>query len=160
MPVGRGDLVDLRALNGDAEVMRDLTGRPSAPWETDAEWSQRMSERSDHVRGLGYWTGRISGDFVGWWGLGACSWDDTTANLGYRLRSQHWGKGLATEGSGALLEHAFDTVALESVWASATQQNLASHRVLAKLGMHNLGVRFDQSQYSISAADWRTVAVD
>jgi RimJ/RimL family protein N-acetyltransferase len=156
-PVGEEDLDLMRALNADEEVMRNLTGRPADQKDTDAEWDQRLQERSDRHRGLGYWVGRISGDFVGWWGLGACAGDETTANLGYRLRSPHCGKGLATEGSRALLEHGFDAVGLCSVWASSTQHNAASQRVLEKLGMRYLGIRFDQSQYAISAAEWANV---
>ncbi|MBA2530657.1 MAG: GNAT family N-acetyltransferase [Nocardioidaceae bacterium] len=45
----------------------------------------------------------------------ACAWDQDTANLGYRLTPPYWGKGLATEGSQALLRHAFVTVGLHSV---------------------------------------------
>lgn len=153
-PVGEEDLDLMRALNADEEVSRNLTGRPVDQKETDAEWSQRLQERSDRHLGLGYWVGRISGDFVGWWGLGACSWDETTANLGYRLRPPHWGKGLATEGSSALLEHGFDAVRLSSVWASTTPDNVASQRVLEKLGMRYLGIQFDQSRYAVTAAEW------
>ncbi len=136
--------------------MRNLTGRPASQKETEAEWSQRLQERSNRPAGLGYWIGRTSGDFVGWWGLGACTWDETTANLGFRLRPPHWGMGLATEGSRALLEHGFDTAGLASIWASTTPHNAASQRVLEKLGMRYLGIRFDQSQYAVSAVDWAT----
>lgn len=153
-PVSADDLDLMRALNADEEVMRNLTGRPADQDETDAEWTQRLQERSDQQRGLGYWVGRISGDFVGWWGLGACAWDETTANLGYRLRSPYWGNGLATEGSSALLTHGFCAVGLSSAWASTTQQNAASRRVLEKQRMRYLGIRFDQCQYAVSAAEW------
>jgi RimJ/RimL family protein N-acetyltransferase len=153
-PVGEDDLHLMRALNADEEVMRNLTGRPAGREETDAEWSQRLRDRSDRQRGLGYWAGRITGDFVGWWDLGACSWDENTANLGYRLRAPYWGNGLATDGSRALLTHAFEVVGLTSVWASTTQYNGASQRVLTKLGMRYLGIRFDQCQYEISAGEW------
>jgi RimJ/RimL family protein N-acetyltransferase len=153
-PVGDADLDLMRALNADEEVMRNLTGRSADRKETDAEWSHRLRERSDRDRGLGYWVGRLSGDFVGWWGIGACSWDETTANLGYRLRPLHWGKGLATEGGRALLEHGFNAVRLSSVWASTTQRNPASQRVLEKLGMRYLGIQFDQRQYAVSASEW------
>ncbi len=153
-PVEEDDLDFMRDLNADEAVMRNLTGSPASREETHAEWSQRLHERSDRERGLGYWIGRSEGDLVGWWGLGACSWDQTTANLGYRLRPTHWGKGLATEGSAALLAHAFGTVGLGSVWASTTRHNAASHRVLAKVAMRYVGIRFDQSQYEVSARDW------
>lgn len=150
----------MQALNADEAVMRNLTGRASDSSETDAEWNQRLNERSDSARGLGYWLGRMDGEFVGWWGLGACAWDATTANLGYRLRRPYWGAGLATEGSKALLTHGFETVGLSSVWASTTLRNTASQRVLEKLGMRYTGIRFDHAQfdhaqYERGASDWR-----
>lgn len=153
-PVEQDDLELMHHLNANEAVMRNLTGRPASWEETDAEWSQRLRERSDRERGLGYWTGRSQGSFVGWWGLGACSWDQTTANLEYRLRPPHWGMGLATEGSTALLDHAFRAVGLASVWASTTPDNIASQRVLEKSKMRHVGILFDKSQYEISAEDW------
>ena len=153
-PVGDDDLELIRALNADEAVMRNLTGRPSTAEETDAEWSQRLDERSDHERGMGYWSGWHEDAFVGWWGLGMCSWDATTTNLGYRLLPGYWGKGLATEGSATLLRHAFEAAGLASVWASTTQQNLASQRVLTKLSMRYLGIQYEQCQYKITSGEW------
>ena len=49
-PVVEDDLYFMRALNADEEVMRNLTGRPAVREETDAEWSQRLQDRSDHQR--------------------------------------------------------------------------------------------------------------
>lgn len=154
VPVSHQDLERMRILNAEEAVMRNLTGRPSTTEETDAEWRQRLAERSDHERGLGYWSGWHETAFVGWWGLGACSWDPTTANLGYRLMPAYWGKGLATEGSASLLRHAFEAATMASVWASTTQQNVASQRVLTKLSMRYLGIRYEQCQYKITSSEW------
>lgn len=134
--------------------MRHLTGAAASEEETDAEWAQRLKERSDPHRGLGYWLGRYDGVFAGWWGLGACTWDRSTANLGYRLSPAFWKRGLATEGSEALLRHAFETVDLASVWASTTPGNSASRRVLSKLSMAYAGVEYGQDQYRLTAAEW------
>jgi RimJ/RimL family protein N-acetyltransferase len=148
------DLEFLRALNADEVVMLNLTGRASTHQETDAEWARRHGERSDLERGLGYWTGWYEDAFVGWWGLGACSWDASTANLGYRLLPRYWGNGFATEGGATLLRHAFDVAQMDSVWASTSQQNFASQRVLAKLSMRYLGIQYQQCQYKITAEDF------
>ncbi|MGZ4485614.1 MAG: GNAT family N-acetyltransferase [Nocardioidaceae bacterium] len=153
-PVSDEDLELMRALNAEEAVMRNLTGRPSTAEETDAEWSRRLDERSDHEKGLGYWAGWCEDAFVGWWGLGSCSWDTTTANLGYRLLPASWGKGLATEGSATLLRHAFGAAGMASVWASTTQQNVASQRVLTKLSMRYLGIQYEQCQYRITSDEW------
>jgi len=98
--VSAGDIDLMRALNADEAVMRNLTGVSATAQQTEAEWTQRLQERSDPGRGLSYWIGWHDGAFAGWWGIGACSWDRSTANLGYRLTPSSWGMGLATEGSG------------------------------------------------------------
>jgi len=128
--------------------MRNLTGDSATAEQTEAEWTQRLQERSDPGRGLGYWIGWHDGAFAGWWGIGACSWDQSTANLGYRLTPSSWGMGLATLGSQAFLTHAFETVGLASVWASTTQSNLASRRVLTKLWMRYPGFEHEQCHYT------------
>lgn len=153
-PVRAEDLDLVRTVNSDEAVMQNLAGRAATQEETDVEWERRLGERSDARRGLGYWIGWEGGAFVGWWGLGACSWDATTANLGYRLLPGYWGRGLGTEGSAALLRHAFDTARMDSIWASTTQQNVASQRVLAKLSMRYLGIRYDHCQYKITSEEW------
>jgi RimJ/RimL family protein N-acetyltransferase len=53
-----------------------------------------------------------------------------------------------------LLRHAFDAARMDSVWASTTQQNLASQRVLAKLSMRYLGIQYGQCQYKITSDEW------
>ncbi len=157
-PVSDSDIGLMSGLNADETVMRNLTGRPATAEETHTEWTERLQERSDLGRGLGYWIGRADDVFVGWWGLGACSWEPSSANLGYRLCPAHWGKGLATEGSRTLLRHAFDEVRLATVWASTARANRASQRVLAKLSMRYVGVRYDQCQFEITAAEWAEAA--
>ncbi|MGA8257214.1 MAG: GNAT family N-acetyltransferase, partial [Nocardioides sp.] len=57
--------------------------------------------------------------------------------LGYRLRTAAWGRGYATEGSRALLAHAFDTVGLDRVWAETMAVNRGSRGVLEKLGLEH-----------------------
>jgi RimJ/RimL family protein N-acetyltransferase len=88
-PVSDGDIGLMGRLNADEAVMRNLTGRPATAEETHAEWAERLQGRSDGRRGLGYWIGRAGGLCVGWWGVGKCSWEPGTANLGYRLCPAH-----------------------------------------------------------------------
>jgi RimJ/RimL family protein N-acetyltransferase len=45
------------------------------------------------------------------------------------------GKGYATEAGRALIEHAFDAMALHRIVATTEHDNLASQRVMLKLGM-------------------------
>lgn len=62
------------------------------------------------------------------------------AELGYWIARAHWGRGIATEAVRALVEHAFDALALERVFAHHFLWNPASGRVLAKAGLRREGL--------------------
>jgi RimJ/RimL family protein N-acetyltransferase len=54
--------------------------------------------------------------------------------LGYRFLPEHWGKGLATEAGRASIEFARADLGLARLVALVHPDNVASARVLAKLG--------------------------
>ena len=123
------------ALDGDAEVMRYLTGRARTPAEVLEEWLPVMSRDAGADGRLGYWAGLTDAGFVGWWCLNPAPEDPGDAELGYRLRRDAWGQGYATEGSLALLAHGFDAVGLEHVWAQTMAVNRASRVVMERIGL-------------------------
>jgi RimJ/RimL family protein N-acetyltransferase len=55
--------------------------------------------------------------------------------LGYRLRREWWGQGLATEGSLALIQLAFTELGARRVWAQTMTVNVASRRVMERCGL-------------------------
>jgi [ribosomal protein S5]-alanine N-acetyltransferase len=57
-----------------------------------------------------------------------------SASMGYCLGEAAWGHGYATEAAHALLQWAFDTLDLNRVQAETDTRNVASARVLEKLG--------------------------
>jgi len=59
--------------------------------------------------------------------------------LTYELTQRAWGEGLATEMSHVCLCHAFEQASLERVIAGADAENVASQRVIEKLGMKIVG---------------------
>jgi [ribosomal protein S5]-alanine N-acetyltransferase len=62
------------------------------------------------------------------------------AELGYWLGVPFWGKGYATEAAQAMLDYGFDTLNLNRIYASLFPENLASRRVLRKIGMRHEGL--------------------
>lgn len=60
------------------------------------------------------------------------------AELGYRLRPEFWGRGLATEIGAALIDHGFSTVGLRTILAQTMAVNSGSRAVMAKLGMRHI----------------------
>jgi RimJ/RimL family protein N-acetyltransferase len=160
----------LLQLNRDSAVMRYIAGRAATDEETADEWARRMGPRSDAEAGLGYWVGfhgtPTGPEFVGWWGLGLTPGDSRAANLGYRLARRAWGQGLATEGSRAMVAHAFDELRVDLVWATTLAANTGSRGVLTKLGMRHTstdpapwargipGWRKGEVRYEITPAEW------
>lgn len=57
------------------------------------------------------------------------------AELLYGLAAAYWQQGLMTEAATAVLQHGFDNLGLERIVASADVPNVASIRVMEKLGM-------------------------
>ena len=86
----------------------------------------------------GFWAAveRISGRFLGWFhyrpepGAGPLE-----PELGYRLHTTAWGRGFATEVSQALIDDGFANHGVEQVNASTMVVNVASRRVMEKVGM-------------------------
>jgi len=168
--------------------MRYLTGRTRTRDEVLDEWLPALSREVGPDGVLGYWagfrrddwsqtrsTGPISSalgtkrqlPFAGWWALNPDPDDERRAELGYRLRRDQWGRGLASEGAVALLEHGFETVGLDRIWAQTMAVNAGSVGVMTRIGM-----RFERTwvgewnkplpgwqegevEYSVTREEWR-----
>ena len=61
------------------------------------------------------------------------------AELGYWLGVPFWGQGYTTEAASAVVRYGFDEIQLHRIFASHFEGNVASTRVLQKLGMRHEG---------------------
>ncbi len=83
---------------------------------------------------------RNSEDFIGILGIQTMrdlvdGLEQPAVEIGWRLLPEAQGKGLATEGAQALLDHGFHTLYLPQIVAITAVQNAPSRRVMEKLGM-------------------------
>ncbi|KOO46040.1 GNAT family N-acetyltransferase [Priestia koreensis] len=70
---------------------------------------------------------------------------NNSGELGFTLNSHFWGKGYMTEAGKVILELAFHTLGLDRVYAGHDARNVASGKVLSRLGMTYEGtLRRDQ----------------
>jgi [ribosomal protein S5]-alanine N-acetyltransferase len=76
--------------------------------------------------------------------IGRCGLGLTAADLGegmlwYTIHPSYWGRGFGTEAARGLLEFGFRELRLHRIWADCDPANVASGRVLEKLGMRREG---------------------
>lgn len=65
----------------------------------------------------------------------ACCVEGHAADFGYLLNRKYWGQGYATEAAGVVVQWAINLPEIYRVWATCDTENLASARVLEKVGL-------------------------
>jgi RimJ/RimL family protein N-acetyltransferase len=103
--------------------------------------------------------------FLGRVGVHVTRPEHRDATLWFTLRRDLWGQGLVTEAARALLDFAFDTLALHRVWGDCDPRNVGSARVMEKLGMRReahlrenwwlKGEWCDSWYYAVLEDEWR-----
>lgn len=127
------------AVNSDPEVMRYL----GPVWPPDRQRAHLTAQiETDFGEGLGYWSlfeHHAPDAMLGWVVLAPLPGADEI-QIGYRLRRDAWGRGLASEAGACIVDHAFRTVGLPALVATVHPQNAGSQRVLSKLGLVDVGI--------------------
>jgi len=95
----------------------------------------RASAEDFATRGFGLWRvhERATGELIGFCGCRTAGGPEP--ELIYGVRPAWWGQGLAVEASTAVLDHVLVTLVHTDVMAATDPPNLASLRVMQKLGM-------------------------
>jgi len=128
------------AMNADPEVMR-YVGRGSPLTRAQSDELVDAIEAHWQQHGFGLWCAAPREDpdaCIGFVGLAIPSFLPAVlpaVEVGWRLARPAWGRGLATEGAGAALDHAFGPLSLQSVISVIYPENRRSIRVAEKLGM-------------------------
>ena len=129
----RDDVEPLLGVFGDERVMASFA---SAPFDHAAmeHWVARnLAHRHDHGYGLFTLVDKADGTVIGDCGLEHI---DIGAELGYDLRADRWGRGLATEAASAVRDFAFATLRLPRLVSLVRVGNQSSRRVAEKVGMN------------------------
>jgi RimJ/RimL family protein N-acetyltransferase len=132
-PVTMDDLDALHAIWSDPEVARYLWDGVEVSRELAATVLGSLV-RTFRERGLPNWTVIHAGEPAGYCGLRPLEGTEEIEAV-YSIARPFWGRGLATEAARATLRYAFEKRRLERVVGLANVENLASRRVLEKLGM-------------------------
>ena len=158
-PFSPDDLDAFALICADPEVMRYIgDGQPLSQAQTQTRLAAIIEHRNRH--GFGVWAAvdRKIGDLMGYCGLQFL--DNTPeVEIGYRLARRFWGMGLASEAARASLEFGFGQLELDRIAAVVQPGNLASRRVVEKIGLkfvkearfYNSGVRY----YAITREEYQ-----
>lgn len=136
------DVDNLVDLDSDPQVTKYINGGlPSSKEYIQESVMPRIMDYYARLDRQGIWAveGRDTKEFIGWFHLRPNRAAPDETELGYRLKRKYWGKGLATEGSHALIKKGFEELGSSIIVAIADPDNGASRRVMEKVGMQYLG---------------------
>lgn len=129
------DARPLQAILGEPGVLRYFPRTEPWPLETINKWlGAHWRHWQEH--GFGWWAvaDKQGGQLLGWCGLGIL--DETSeVEVKYLLRRSSWGQELATEAARQALDYGFDELGLSLIIGLTHPGNVASQRVLEKIGL-------------------------
>lgn len=127
------DARDMFNLNSDPEVIL-YTGDQAFKSVDEAHlFLESYKEYKDN--GFGRWAvlDKKRNVFIGWCGFKRN--EEDLIDLGFRFFKKEWNKGFATEAAKATLSYGFGTLNFDRIIGRAAKDNVASLKVLEKLGM-------------------------
>lgn len=137
------DAGDFHAIYSDPETMKYWSDKPAIDIE---ESEQRVREDVEAMaRGkMLFWSVCFGEEVIGKCVLFQFSMRNKRAELGYVMRRSFWGQGLMTEALAEVIRHAFEDLDLHRLEADTDPKNLASLRLLDKLGFEKEGLFRDR----------------
>jgi len=122
-------------LNSDPEIVK-YVHEPVLTTDDQAKKIIADIILPQYKNNLGRWATytKSNNEFIGWCGLKYLA-DKDEIDLGYRFKKNAWGKGYATEAAKHTLDHGFNNLDLKLIIGRAHIENMASIKVLEKIGM-------------------------
>lgn len=135
----------LRELNpNDAEDFYKLNLNPNVIKYTGNSAFKNINEarkflenyKDYKLNGYGRWSviNKEMNKFIGWCGLKFGEMENEN-DIGFRFFEEEWNKGFATESAKACINFGFDKLNLKRIIGRAMKENIASIKVLEKIGL-------------------------
>lgn len=137
-PQAAADAAALFAILRDEEAMR-FWNRSAISQLAVVEELVREQQRATAQGLCRYWTLMAEDDAIGSVDLSLIR--DGSAELGFLLRRDCWGQGLASEAVGAVIAHGFQSLGLSRLAAAVQSANRAAVRVLEKNSFAQVEIR-------------------
>ena len=130
------DAADVQNLAGDYDVASTLPNMPH-PYEDGMaeEWMRACSERFEKDEALNFAiTLQKNKNFIGGIAL-RLNHENKEGELGYWIGKPYWNRGYMTEAVRAVVGYSFKVLKLNRIHAKYFTRNIASKRVMEKIGM-------------------------
>ena len=130
------DAADVQHLAGEYDVASTLPNMPH-PYEDGMaeEWIRSCSERYERDEALNFAiTLRTGKNFIGGIAL-RLDPENEEGELGYWIGKPYWNRGYMTEAARAVVAYSFKVLKLNRIHAKYFKRNVASKRVMEKIGM-------------------------
>jgi RimJ/RimL family protein N-acetyltransferase len=128
------DLDDLYRIYSDPEIMKYVGQGTRTREETENALYDMLASWEQNNFGMWALADKMNNRFIGECGLVFLE-KTPEVELSYTLDKHYWNRGLAAEASLASLQYGFDVLKLEKIVAVARPENIASQRVMQKVGM-------------------------
>ena len=128
------DVEDLTLLDSDPDVMKWVTnGKTNNVNIIKQRVEDTIKKMQEFEHKYGFWIAKDNqtDEFIGWFHLRPGKDDPqnvSTLEIGYRLLKPFWGKGMATEGSLALIKKAKEELRAKKIFATTMKKTLHPER--------------------------------
>jgi RimJ/RimL family protein N-acetyltransferase len=140
------DLEVCVAMDLDPQVHRFIFGDcPPDPMEHRERLRARIASGWPAEGGIWVIEWRHAPGFLGWCGLFPLE-DSGPIEIGYRYVRTAWGQGIATEAGRAVIDQGFRSLGFDRIVGVTHPANLASQRVLEKIGLKPRGAAVHYGQ--------------
>lgn len=137
-PIAEDEAPGVLSIFGDAEVVRYWSRPPVADLAAASALLDEFQEGFFRRRAF-QWGIAQGKDLIGTCVLTGLSFPHRRAEIGFVLRRDRWGQGLASEALGVLFAFCFGTLALHRLEADVDPDNERSLRLLERLGFRREG---------------------
>lgn len=131
------DIDKMHEINSDKKVMEFFPGVPTK--EQTTEFVERMKKQFEDKGFCYFAVDKLEdNEFIGFIGLSEQTYaaDFTPCvDIGWRIKSNEWNKGFASEGAIKCLEFALNNLQLENIYAIAPEINTKSEHLMTKIGL-------------------------
>jgi RimJ/RimL family protein N-acetyltransferase len=133
------DFEPFAEMNADIEVMRFF---PRLLTTEESRKAFQRFQQGIEKRGWGLWAVQVDGRFAGFTGLSEPQFAahfTPCVEIGWRLRREYWGQGIAFAAAQQASEYAFSVLRLEELVSFTTTTNSRSRKLMERLGFsHDL----------------------